>query len=422
MEQLKLTPMRELELDGKRVLLRLDINSPLDAAKRIVNENRIRKSLPTLQYLIQRHARIAILAHQGDTLDYQNLIPLREHAEKLTGLLGREVRYIDDVCGPAAQEAVKALQPGELILLGNVRYLCEEISTFENAVKLTAKQMQQTWLVRSLAPLFDVYVNDAFAAAHRNCPSMTAFQECLPAAAGELLFNEVSALSRVMKTPVKPLVFLLGGAKISDAFGMMKQVLENGTADRILTTGVTGEIFLLAAGHELGPAKMKFITDRSLDEFIAPAAEYLADYPGRIEYPRDLAYGKEGQRREIEVSALPLDELFMDIGSRTIEEYKTVLATAGSIFVNGPAGVYEEPLFEKGTRELFEAVAAAPGYTVIGGGDSVSAAAKYCDPEHIDYICTAGGAMVRFLSGRKLPLLEAMEKAYDKQHKETQAN
>ena len=240
--------LSEFDFKGKTVLLRVDINSPINAEKRIVNENRIRESVPTLKKLLDAGAKLAIIAHQGDTLDYQNLIPMREHAEKLSTYLGRPIAYIDDVCGPAAQEKVKALKPGEAILLGNLRYLSEEISTFENAVKLRPEQMLNTYLVRGLAPLVDYYVNDAFAAAHRNAPSMVAFQELKPTAAGDLLFREVAALDKVMTAPDHPSVFVLGGAKISDAFGMMKQVLERGTADKILTCGITGEIFLLAKG------------------------------------------------------------------------------------------------------------------------------------------------------------------------------
>ena len=154
----------------KTVLLRVDINSPLDpVTKRIVNENRIKKSIPTIKYLLDRGAKLAIIAHQGDTLDYHNLIPMAEHAEKLTKHLDKKVSYIDDVCGPAAQEAVKHLKAGEAILLGNLRYLSEEISTFEDAVKLKAGEMLNTYLLRSLAPLADYYVNDAFAAAHPEC-------------------------------------------------------------------------------------------------------------------------------------------------------------------------------------------------------------------------------------------------------------
>lgn len=405
-------PMEEFDVKGKRVLLRVDINSPIDpSTRKIVNENRIDKSLPTIAWLLDNGARLALIAHQGDTLDYQNLIPMAEHAEKLSAKLGRKVQYIDDVCGPAAREKVRALGPGEAVLLGNLRYLSEEISTFENAVKLTPEGMLETYLVRSLAPLFDLYVNDAFAAAHRNAPSMVAFQELLPSAAGPLFFREISALTRVMKGPAHPSVFLLGGAKISDAFGMMEQVLASGTADTILTCGVTGEVMLIASGRSLGSATDRFLAERSLDEFIEPARRYLAEYPGRIVMPEDLAYEEEGRRKEIGVEELPKEVLFLDIGKRSIKTFSKIIREAGTVFVNGPAGVFENPLFEEGTRELWKAVASAPGYTVIGGGDSVSAAGRFTGVEGYGYVCTAGGAMVRYLSGKKLPLVAAMEKA-----------
>ncbi len=412
---MKIRSMKELELHRKKVLLRLDINSPIDAGtKRIVNDNRIRKSIPTLEYLIEQNAAVAIIAHQGDTLDYQNLVPLSEHAKRLSEHLGREVGYIDDVCGPAAQKAVKALEPGQLIILGNVRYLTEEVSSFENNVPLTAAEMKDTWIVRSLAPLFDAYINDAFAAAHRNAPSMVAFQQHLPSGAGILFFDEVTALTQVMESPERPAVFVLGGAKISDAFGMIDQVLANGSADTILTVGVTGLVFLIADGYDLGSSVREFLSKRSLDVFIEPARGYLRDYPGRIRYPVDLAYElPDGTRSETRVDAEKLpDGLFPDIGAATIAEFKDAIEKAGTIFVNGPAGVFEDPKWEIGTRELWRAVAAAPGYSVIGGGDSVSATARFTDPAKMSYICTAGGAMVRFLSGKKLPLIQAMEEAY----------
>lgn len=405
----------DFELKGKRVLLRVDINSPIDpATKKIANDNRIKESIPTIKKLLNGGAKVAMIAHQGDTLDYQNLIPLNEHAEKLSALLGQDVSYIDDVAGPAAIELLLSLKDGQVALLGNLRYLCEEISTFETAVKLKASEMLDTYLVRRLRPYFDLYVNDAFAAAHRNAPSMVAFQEILPTAAGDLMFKEISALDTVMKTPEKPSVFVLGGAKISDAFGMMKTVLQNGSADRILTSGITGEIFLIASGKDIGATKMKFLSDRSLLEFVEPAKEYLKDYPGKIEMPRDLAYAEEGVRKEIAVEALPADRMFMDIGAETIAEYDRILQEAKTIFVNGPAGVYEDPMFEYGTKELWHSIARSAGYSVIGGGDTVSAAARFIDMENISYVCTAGGAMVRYLSGKKLPLIEAMEKAFIK--------
>ena len=408
-----MTSLDRFDYDGKTVLLRVDINSPIDPrTKRIVNENRIRKSLPTIKHLLDGGAKLALLAHQGDTLDYQNLVPLAEHAAKLSEYLGRPVAYIDDVAGPAAQVAVKALRPGEAVLLGNLRYLSEEISTFENAVKLRPVEMLDTYLVRGLAPLTDYYVNDAFAAAHRNAPSMVAFQELKPTAAGILLTDEVSALDRVMHSPEHPCVFVLGGAKISDAFGMMEPVLASGTADRILTCGITGEVMLLASGHRLGHKQEKFLTDRGLDVFVGQAEKYLRDYPDRFGVPEDLAFASDGERREISVANLPTEQIFLDIGSRTMAAYAAEIESARTLFVNGPPGVYEQAPFAAGTRAVWRAVAASPGYSVIGGGDTVTAAAKFVETTDIDYICTAGGAMVRYLSGIRLPLIEAMEKAH----------
>ena len=403
----------DFDYSSKRVLLRVDINSPIDPdTKLIVNENRLQKSLPTIRKLLDKGAMLAIIAHQGDTLDYQNLIPLEEHAKKLSAYLGTEIAYIDDVSGPAAQAKVKALQPGEAVLLGNLRYLSEEISTFENAVKLKPAEMLETYLVRGLAPIIDYYVNDAFAAAHRNAPSMVAFQEIKPTAAGDLLFDEVSALAKLMAEPEHPSVFVLGGAKISDAFGMMKQVLTSGTADKILTCGITGEIMLLAMGYRLGETTERFLNDRGLNVFIADAETYLQEFGDRIEYPQDLAYAVDGVRHEISVEDLPVEQMFMDIGAKTIVKYAQTIGEAKTLFVNGPAGVYEDAVFEAGTKAIWNAVAEAAGYSVIGGGDTVTAAAKFVNLEKIDYVCTAGGAMVRYLSGKKLPLIEAMEKAY----------
>ncbi|MCP4137230.1 MAG: phosphoglycerate kinase [bacterium] len=405
-------PMEEMDVNGKRVLIRVDINSPINVdTKKIVNTNRIDKTVPTLKWLLDQGAKLAIIAHQGDTLDYQNLIPLTEHSEMLSEKLGVKVDYIDDVCGPSALEAVKSLEMGEAVILGNLRYLCEEISSFENVVKLDPKQMCNTWLVRSLAPLFDLYINDAFAAAHRNAPSMVSFQELLPSAAGPLFYREVTALTKVMESPDRPSVFVLGGAKISDAFGMMEKVLKEGSADKILACGVTGEIFLLAKGIRLGETKEKFIRERSLDLFINDASRFLDKYGDRIVLPQDLAYEKDGKRVEIPVDQLPCNEMFLDVGKKTIDLFSSIIKDAGTVFVNGPAGMFENELFETGTKGIWNAIAHSKGFTVVGGGDSVSAAARFTDINKIDYICTAGGAMVRFLSGTRLPLIEAMKNA-----------
>jgi len=402
----------DFDYAGKTVLLRVDINSPIDRqTKKIVNENRIRKSIPTIRKILDKKAKLVIIAHQGDTLDYENLIPLAEHAEKISDLLGDPVTYVDDPCGPAAREAVRRLGEGEAVLLGNLRYLSEEVSTFENAVKLEPEEMGSTYLVRSLAPLCDYYVNDAFAAAHRNAPSMVAFQQLLPTAAGDLMKAELEALDRVMEHPEPPCVFVLGGAKISDAFGMMEQVLDSGRADRILTGGITGEIMLLARGLRLGEKTERFISDRGLNVFIGEAQRYLKKWPEKILSPLDLAFESGGRRCEMDVADLPAEEMFMDIGERTIGYYTKELSRAKTIFVNGPMGVYENDLFENGTKQIWEAIASSSAYSLVGGGDTVSAAQRFIDTADISYVCTAGGAMVRYLSGKELPLIKAMKTA-----------
>ena len=402
----------DLDVQGRVVLLRVDINSPIDRTTGKINDdNRLNMSLPTIVDLADAGARVVIIAHQGDTLDYHNLVSIDQHAGILSDKLGREVGFIDDVAGPAARAAIQALSDGEILLLDNIRFLTEEVSTFESAVKLTPAEMTKTYLVRSLAPLVDVYVNDAFAAAHRNAPSMVAFQELLPTAGGRLLIDEVTALSGLASDPKRPCVFLLGGLKISDAFSMMEKVLADGTADRILTTGITANVMLIARGVDLGTSTTAFINDRSLDAFIPRAAELLEAYGDRIEVPTDLAFDEDGERREVAVADLPTDHLLIDVGSETVAAYEAVIADAATLFVNGPAGVYESAAGEYGTRSLWEAVAASDGYSVIGGGDTVASARRFVDPGDIGFISTGGGALIRFLSGQPLPLIDAMERA-----------
>lgn len=417
---IRMKSLEDFTLKGRTVLFRPDINSPIDnKTKRIVNTNRLEKAAPTLKALLDGGAKVAIIAHQGDTLDYQNLIPLAEHATILQKLTGYPVAYIDDVCGRAAVEKVKSLKDGEAVLLGNLRYLSEEITAFEKEVKLKPEEMLDTWLVRSLAPLADLYVNDAFAAAHRNAPSMVAFQELLPTAGGKQLVAEYSALSKVAATPARPCIFILGGGKISDAFGMMRNVLTEKSADRILTTGITGLVMLLAKGVDLGKATEQFLKDKDLLGFVDEAKGLLEQWEDKFLIPEDLAYESDGERAEIAATAIAGDpamqeRLFPDVGERTISAYRQEIAGAGSVFVNGPAGVYEDPRWEKGTREIWRAIADAKGYTVVGGGDTITAAAKFTDLDKYSYICTAGGAMVRFLAGKRLPLIVAMEKAYER--------
>lgn len=421
LETVRIRSLEGIELQGKRILFRPDINSPIDRdTRRIVNTNRIEKAAITLKRLLEGKAKVAIIAHQGDTLDYQNLIAMEEHAQILSKLTGFSVTYIDDVCGPAAIESVRNLKEGQAVLLGNLRYLTEEVTAFEKEVKLTAQEMQNTFLVRSLASEFDLYVNDAFAAAHRNSPSMVAFQEILPTVAGEQLVAEYIALSSIATSPKHPCVFVLGGAKISDAFGMMHHVLDNQVADTILCGGITAQVMLIAQGITLGKAVDQFLADRDLTGFIEEAQKLLQEFPDKIVVPVDLAYEHHGERaeasiQEIDESPVLQKNLFYDLGHQSIDTYKQIIGEAATIFINGPAGVYEDPRWEEGTKAIWQAIADAPGYTVVGGGDTITAATQFTDLSRYSYVCTAGGAMIRFLSGKKLPLIQAMEAAYQRE-------
>ena len=410
-EPLQIPSSADLDVAGKRVLLRVDINAPIDPdTRRIVNDARIVKSLPTIRDLADRGARLVVMAHQGDALDYHNLVSTEEHAALLADKLGRPVQWIDDVAGPAARQRIAALEDGDILLLDNIRIYGEELTTFERDVKLPPEAMTDTYLVRHLAPLFDLYVNDAFATAHRAAPSMIAFQRLLPSAAGMLLAAEMDGLNSLLDRPARPAVFVLGGLKVSDGFSMMGRVLADGLADRVLTSGVLGELFLMADGVHLGAPTEAFMADRDLTRYVDEAQALLAEYRDGIAMPRDVAVVVDGSRQEVSVADLPIDQLIVDIGTSTIASYEQEIAAAGTIFVNGPAGAYEHPGSDLGTRRLWTAVAGSDAMSAIGGGDTVASASAFVDLDDITFVSTGGGALIRYVSGQPLPLFEAFRR------------
>ena len=403
------------DFSGRRVLLRVDINSPIDRTSGdIVNDNRIVKSIPTITDLMDMGARLVIIAHQGDTTDYPSLVSLRNHAQRLSELLaesGKKIHFIEDITGPAAIEMIESLEDGKALLLDNLRYLTEEVSTFEDSVTQTAHEMQRCLLVRKLAHLFDAYVNDAFAAAHRNSPSMVGFQQLLPSYGGRLFLQELTALSSISENPEQPCIYMLGGSRAGDAFGMIEKVLVNDAAEHLLLSGLIGQIFMLADDINIGKSSTDFILAKGFGAYIDKAKQYLKSHRNKIEYPRDVAVKKDDMRFVLPPSEVADEMDICDIGDQTILDYQQLIAKSNTIFVNGPCGVYEDELFEVGTRELWKAVAQAQGFSVIGGGDSVTSFKKYTNIEDIGYVSTAGGALIRYLSGVHLPLIEAMKRA-----------
>ena len=401
--------MDEIEVHGKTVLLRVDLNQPVDRATDTLKSTaRIEASVPTIRELSDKGAKVVVLAHQGSDIEYKNYYCTRPHAKVLTKLLGREVQWIDDVCGPAAREAIKNLKNGEILLLDNVRHVAEEQTLFEMKLKLTHEQQAKTLLVEKLAPLADLYIGDAFAAAHRDQPSLCGFQQVLPSAMGRLFEQEYCAVSQVMEQPDRPCVFVLGGAKISDAFQMMQTVLERGTADTILTGGLVANIFLAALGRPVGEGSIAFIHKSNYADFIPKAMALYDRFGDKICLPHDLAWVEDGVRREAALEALPAHVGALDIGSGTVKAYREAILNAKTVFTNGPMGVFEQEPTELGTKEIWLAMAETEGYTVLGGGDSITATEKYGLTDKMGYICTGGGALIRFLSGEEPPVVKAL--------------
>ena len=402
----------EFDLRGKTVLCRVDMNQPVDRQSGTLKSTaRIEACVPTIRELSDKGAKVVLLAHQGSDIEYKNFYCTRPHAAVLGQLLGRPVRWIDDVCGPTARQMIRELKDGDILLLDNVRYVSEEQTLFEMKLQLTHEQQAKTLLVEKLAPLADLYVCDAFAAAHRDQPSLCGFEQVLPSAMGRLFEKEYCVISELMASPAKPCIFVLGGSKISDAFLMMETVLGSGVADAVLTGGLVGNILLAAKGEAIGQGSLDFIYRSNYGEYIEKAKGIYAKYADRIVLPADLAYVQDGLRRECAVGSVPEDICAVDIGSRTAKQYETVILQARTVFVNGPMGIFEKSETELGTRTVFEALGEAPGYTVVGGGDSVTAAAKYQVRDKLGYVCTGGGALIRFLTGEELPVVRALRHA-----------
>jgi phosphoglycerate kinase len=402
----------DFDLRGKTVLCRVDINQPVDKVTgQLKDTTRIRACVPTVCELAQSGAKVVLLAHQGSDIEYKNYYTTAPHAQVLQELTGLKICFIDDVCGPAARAAIQDLEEGEVLLLDNVRFLAEEQTLFEMKLQLTHAQQAETLLVRKLAPLADLYVCDAFAAAHRDQPSLCGFEQVLPSAMGRLFEQEFSVISELIESPTKPCTFILGGAKISDAFLMMESVLEKGAADHVLTGGLVANILLASQNVAIGQGSLDFILRSNYGEYIERAGAIYSRFSDRIVLPEDVAFVRDGQRTEAPTDAIPQDAAVVDIGAKTIQAYVDLIHASQTVFVNGPMGVFEQAASEAGTRAMWAALGETSAYTVLGGGDSITAAKKYDVMDKIGYVCTGGGALIRFLSGEELPVVRALRHA-----------
>lgn len=403
---LKYLTLNDVKVKDKVVLVRVDFNSPIDpGTKKILDDTRIRAHAnTTLRELADAGAKIVILAHQGRKGD-ADFLPLKQHAELLSEIMRKPVKYVDDLFKEKAKTAIKNLRDGEILVLENVRDFPGE--TKEG----TPEEHAKTEFVQNLAPLAQIFVNDAFAAAHRAHVSIVGFTPVLPSVAGRIMERELKSLSRVLENPERPSIYILGGAKADDSLEISKYVLERGSADCVLTGGVVGQIFLAAKGADLGKPTMELLHKKELMELIPGIKELVQKYSNHIKTPIDVATDMNGKRKEIPVKELPTNHPIFDIGTRTAEDYSDTIKTAKSIVISGPMGVFENQQFSLGTKKILEEIAGSRAFSLAGGGHTIAAIDKFGLNNQISYISTAGGALMEFLMGKKLPGVVALEKA-----------
>lgn len=398
----------DFELEGKTVLLRVDFNLPLDKENfEILDTTRIKRVLPTLKELASKNAKTVIIAHQGRQGSW-DFINLEKHAKATSEILGKPVKFVDDIYGQTAQNAIKNMQPGDIIMLDNVRKYNGETE------KKTPEEHSKSELVQNLYPLADYYINDAFAAAHRKQCSLTGFTAVMPSAAGRLMEKELETLGKIIKNPEKPSVFLFGGAKFSDVVVTIERVLDNKTADKIILTGLPANAFLKAEGVNLGDKNEEMLAKEGTPENYEEIKQLLQRYKDNIYLPVDFAEKSNTNRTEIEVSELPTQYNLFDIGEKSINNFKDVISNAKTVFLSGPCGVFENPEFMKGTEEIFKHVANSEVFSIVGGGHTVAAVEKLGLQERISHISTGGGSLEKFMMGEKLPVVEALKASKNK--------
>ena len=389
--------VRDLDVgEGTRVLVRVDFNVPLEEGK-VTDDARIRAALPTIQLLREKGARLVLCSHLGRPKEREPDTSLEPASARLAELLEVPVAQASDVVGPDALAKAEALEPGQVLVLENARW---EPGETKNDAQLG----------RELAGLADAYVNDAFGAAHRAHASTAAVAEHLPSAAGLLLEREVTTLRGIVEDPERPLVVVLGGAKVSDKVALIDRFLD--AADSVLIGGAMCFSFFRAQDRPTGDSLVE-------EEGVKLAAKALEKADGgdtaRLLLPTDLVLGREfdadTELKQLDGVDVPDGWMGLDVGPKTAESYAGEVAEAGTVFWNGPMGAFEMEPFAAGTRAMAQAVADAPGTTVVGGGDSAAAIAAFGLAERVDHLSTGGGAALELLEGKDLPGLEALDDA-----------
>ena len=391
----------DFPLDNQRILVRVDVNSPMDPDGTILDDKRFRGHLPTLRDL--EEGRVVLLAHQSRA-GKKDFTTMEAHARRFSQLLRREVTYVDDIFGTRARESIKAMRSGDVILLENTRFYSEE------NISRPVEDHAKSHMVRRLSPLFDLFVNDAFAVSHRSHLSVVGFTETLPSAAGRLMEKEIEALDMGVRGNEHPSIFVLGGTKADDSIKVIQNVFNRGGVDQVLVTGVVATVFQMAAGTNVGERNQEFVAGLDYSDQVSIAKDLLDKNPGKIIVPRDVALDQDGERLDVAMEKIPPDLQIADIGLETIVDFSKRIREAKIVVLNGTAGIFEKEKFSLGTSEILKAATEAD-FSIAGGGHTSAAIEELGLESRFSHVSTGGGASISYLSGDRLPGVEALKKA-----------
>lgn len=390
--------LNNIVTEEKTVFVRVDVNSPLDpTTKEIIDDTRIRMTRETLESL--EDAKVVVGSHQGRPGD-EDFTSLEAHAKLLQNHIPQRVKFVEDTIGPEARHQIRNLKVGEILVLDNLR-LCSE----EN-ISAPPDSLAKTVMVQRLAGLLDVYVNDAFATAHRSQASIVGLPRLVQAVAGKLMAKELEALKQAYHSPWRPSVYVIGGAKAENKLPIIENILRTGKADRVLVGGVVANVLLRASGIDFGESENRKLEKSAV--LLEKARTILGGYKDKVVLPKDLAILRDGARVDVSLGRALQGQTVRDIGRETSREYAEIIKQSETIVSSGPMGVFEEKGFELGSRTVLEAMAEKAVFTVVGGGHMASYANMLGLAGRLSHVSTAGGAMLTFLAGEDLPGVKAL--------------
>ncbi|GFZ85492.1 phosphoglycerate kinase [Compostibacillus humi] len=386
--------IKDVEVKGKKVFCRVDFNVPMQNGE-ITDDTRIQAALPTIEYLTSQGAKVILASHlgrpKGQVVEELRLDPV---AKRLSDLTGKEIVKTDAVFGPEVDEAIAGLSEGDILLIENVRFEAGEEKNDEQ-------------LAQAFADMADLYVNDAFGAAHRAHASTAGVAEKLPSVAGFLMEKEIDVLGKALENPERPFTAIIGGAKVKDKIGVIENLLEK--VDNLIVGGGLAYTFIKAQGHEIGKSLLEEDKIELAKEFMAKAKEKGVNFVLPVDAVVADDFSETANTKAVPIDQIPSDWEALDIGPATREKYSKIVKESKLIIWNGPMGVFEMDAFANGTKAVAEALAETDGYTVIGGGDSAAAVEKFGLAEKMDHVSTGGGASLEFMEGKVLPGVAALD-------------